>query len=135
MSDLLSSDYYKIMGIARNATNIELKKAYRKLALKWHPDKNQDKKELASENFKKISEAYEILSDTNKRNLYNKYGKQGLERGSRMSGGGGRRRLQKRSTRSRMSRRTAANTKAVLLPIPKEYCCQYHRLLGQLALR
>jgi len=88
MSDLLSSDYYKIMGIARNAADIELKKAYRKLALRWHPDKNQDNKELASENFKKIAEAYEILSDTNKRNLYNKYGKQGLERGSRMSGGG-----------------------------------------------
>ena len=88
MSDLLSSDYYKIMGIARNATDIELKKAYRKLALKWHPDKNQDKKELASENFKKVAEAYEILSDTNKRNLYNKYGKEGLMRGPRASGGG-----------------------------------------------
>ena len=81
MSDLLSSDYYKIMGIARNAADSEIKKAYRKLALKWHPDKNQDKKELASDNFKKISEAYEILSDTNKRTLYNKYGKKGLGRG------------------------------------------------------
>jgi len=89
MSDLLSSDYYKIMGIARNAADSEIKKAYRKLALMWHPDKNQDKKELASENFKKICEAYEILSDTNKRNLYNKYGKEGLGRGPTTSGGGG----------------------------------------------
>jgi len=85
MSDLLSSDYYKILGVNRNAVDGEIKKAYRKLALKWHPDKNQDQKELSSENFKKISEAYEILSDTNKRNLYNKYGKQA----NKTSGRGG----------------------------------------------
>jgi len=90
MSDLLSGDYYKILGISSNALSSEIKKAYRKLALKWHPDKNQDTKELASENFKKIAEAYEILSDTKKRDLYNKYGKQGLELGSTTSGGGGR---------------------------------------------
>ena len=89
MSDLLSSDYYKILGIDRNAIDIDIKKAYRKLALKWHPDKNQDKKELASANFKIIAEAYEILSDTNKRNLYNKYGKKGFGHCSTNSGGVG----------------------------------------------
>ena len=85
MSDLLSSDYYKIMGIDRNASDSELKKEYRKLALKWHPDRNLDNKELAADNFKTVSEAYEILSDTNKRNIYNTYGKEGE---SKLSGRG-----------------------------------------------
>ena len=87
MSDLSSSDYYKILGVSKNVTDTDLKKAYRKLALKWHPDKNQDKKDLASDNFKKIGEAYEVLSDSNKRKIYNSYGKAGLS--GRGGGGGG----------------------------------------------
>ena len=51
------------LGVSKTATDDEIKKAYRKLALKWHPDKNQDKKEEATEKFKTICEAYEVLSD------------------------------------------------------------------------
>lgn len=72
------SDYYKILNIQRNATEDDIKKAYRKLALKWHPDKNPNNKEEAEAKFKSISEAYEVLSDKNKRSVYNKYGKEGL---------------------------------------------------------
>jgi curved DNA-binding protein CbpA len=63
-------DYYKILGVGKDATDAEIKKAYRKLALKWHPDKNQDKREEAEEKFKKINEAYSVLSDKNKRRQY-----------------------------------------------------------------
>ena len=56
-------DYYKILGVKRNAKGKDLKKAYRKLALKWHPDKNIANKELATKKFTAISEAYEVLSD------------------------------------------------------------------------
>ena len=78
MSDVSSDNYYKILGVSKTAEEKELKKTYRKLALKWHPDKNQDKKEEAEDNFKKISEAYEVLSNKEKRNLYDQFGKQGL---------------------------------------------------------
>lgn len=63
-------DYYKILGIKKDATEAEVKKAYRKLALKWHPDKNPNNREEAEEKFKKINEAYSVLSDKNKRNQY-----------------------------------------------------------------
>ena len=63
-------DYYKILGIKKDATEAEIKKAYRKLALKWHPDKNPNNREEAEEHFKKINEAYSVLSDKNKRNQY-----------------------------------------------------------------
>ena len=78
MADFSSSDYYKILGINKSAKPEEIKKAYRKLALKWHPDKNQKNKsqaKIAEENFKKIGEAYEILSDKSKRKQYDMYGK------------------------------------------------------------
>ena len=56
-------DYYKILGVKKTAKEKDLKKAYRKLALKWHPDKNIKNKEAATKKFEQISEAYEILSD------------------------------------------------------------------------
>ena len=59
----MGKDYYAILGVSRNATDEELKKAYRKLALKWHPDRNKDNKKVAEEKFKDISQAYEVLSD------------------------------------------------------------------------
>ena len=64
-----SSDYYKILNISKTATNDDIKKAYRKLAIKWHPDKNNNSKE-SEEMFKKIAEAYSVLSDNNKRRQY-----------------------------------------------------------------
>jgi DnaJ-class molecular chaperone len=60
------SDYYQILGIQKNSADSDIKKAYRKLALKWHPDKNEDKLR-ATEMFKKIAEAYEVLSNKSKR--------------------------------------------------------------------
>ncbi|XP_069838663.1 dnaJ homolog subfamily B member 2 isoform X2 [Dendropsophus ebraccatus] len=71
-------DYYEILGVPRNATQDDIKRAYRKLALKWHPDKNPDNKELAEKKFKDIAEAYEVLSDASKRETYDRYGKAGF---------------------------------------------------------
>ena len=70
-------DYYEILDIDKNASKSEIKKAYRKLALKYHPDKNPDKE--AEEKFKEISEAYAVLYDDEKRKMYNRYGHAGID--------------------------------------------------------
>jgi DnaJ-class molecular chaperone len=75
-------DYYTLLDISKNADENDVKKAYRKLAMKWHPDKNPNNKEEAEKKFKQISEAYEVLSDTEKRGVYDKYGKDGLNAGN-----------------------------------------------------
>ncbi|KAI4806319.1 hypothetical protein KUCAC02_017148 [Chaenocephalus aceratus] len=80
-------EYYQMLGVQKNASQDDIKKAYRKSALKWHPDKNPDNKDEAEKRFKEISEAYEVLSDEDKRNTYDRYGKEGLSAGGR---GGGR---------------------------------------------
>lgn len=80
-------DYYEILGLARDAAPEQLKKQYRKLAIKYHPDKNPGDKE-AEEKFKEASEAYEVLQDARKRQIYDQYGHQGLE-GAGFSGFGG----------------------------------------------
>ncbi|XP_037945553.1 dnaJ homolog subfamily B member 6 isoform X3 [Teleopsis dalmanni] len=72
------ADYYIVLDIPRTATDAEIKKAYRKLALKWHPDKNPDNLDESNKRFKEISEAYEVLSDEKKRRVYDQYGKEGL---------------------------------------------------------
>ena len=58
-----SRDYYAVLGVDRNANDDQLKKAYRKMAVKWHPDKNQDNTEKAEAMFKEVGEAYDVLSD------------------------------------------------------------------------
>ncbi|KFD56144.1 hypothetical protein M514_02922 [Trichuris suis] len=71
--------YYEVLGITTGANDQEVKKAYRRLALRWHPDKNPHNKIEAEKKFKEISEAYEVLSDPNKRTLYDRYGIDGLK--------------------------------------------------------
>jgi curved DNA-binding protein len=73
----MSEDYYKILGVGRNATADEIKKAYRKLAMKFHPDHAKGDK-TAEERFKKISEAYAVLSDAEKRREYDTFGSEGF---------------------------------------------------------
>lgn len=80
------SKYYELLGIAQNAGPEEIKKAYRKRAIMYHPDKNEGSKE-AEEKFKEVTEAYEVLKDPEKRSVYDQYGAQGLKRG--MGAGGG----------------------------------------------
>lgn len=71
-------DYYEVLGVSRNATKDELKKAYRKLAMKYHPDKNPDDKD-AEEKFKEAAEAYEVLGDEQKRSSYDRFGHDGVK--------------------------------------------------------
>jgi len=71
-------DYYEILGVARDASLEDIKKAFRKLALKYHPDRNPDNKAEAEKKFKEIAEAYEVLSDADKRAKYDRFGHQGL---------------------------------------------------------
>ena len=73
----MGKDYYKILGISKGASEDDVRKAYRKMALKFHPDKN--KSAGAEEKFKEIAEAYEVLSDKRKRDIYDKYGEEGLK--------------------------------------------------------
>ncbi len=72
-------DYYEILGISKDASAQEIKKAYRRLATKYHPDRNPDNSKEAEEKFKQISEAYKILSDPGKKQIYDQYGRAGLE--------------------------------------------------------
>jgi molecular chaperone DnaJ len=80
-------DYYEILEVSRNASKDDIKKAYRKLALKFHPDRNAENPD-AEGKFKEISEAYEVLSDDQKKQMYDRYGHDGVK-GASMGGGGG----------------------------------------------
>lgn len=84
----MARDYYRTLGISREATEEEIKKAYRKLALKYHPDKNPDAN--AEEKFKEIGSAYEVLSDKSKRDTYDRYGEEGLRPGTVSNSGSSR---------------------------------------------
>ncbi len=85
-------DYYEALGVAKNATEDDIKKAYRKLAMKYHPDRNQgegDDAKKAEEKFKEVKEAYEMLSDAQKRAAYDQYGHAGVDPNAGGAGGAG----------------------------------------------
>lgn len=79
-------DYYELLGVSRNASEQEIKRAYRKMAMKYHPDKNQGDK-AAEEKFKEVAGAYEVLSDSQKRSAYDQFGHAGVDQNA-MGGGG-----------------------------------------------
>ena len=76
---LSGEDYYKLLGVSRNASKGEIKRAFKKLSLKYHPDKNKNNPEAAKAKFIKIANAYEVLTDDKKRDIYNKYGEEGVK--------------------------------------------------------
>ncbi|KAJ3780774.1 hypothetical protein GGU10DRAFT_134077 [Lentinula aff. detonsa] len=84
----MGTDFYKLLGVDKDADSEAIKKAYRKMALKWHPDRNNGSEE-SSKKFKEISEAFEILNDKEKRAIYDQFGEEGLKGGGGPSPGAG----------------------------------------------
>ena len=82
----MSEDYYNLLEVARDASGEAIKKAYRNKALKYHPDRNSDPG--AEQKFKRINEAYSVLSDQNKREIYDRYGAEGVKRSAHNDMGG-----------------------------------------------
>ncbi|WGH27033.1 MAG: molecular chaperone DnaJ [Candidatus Bostrichicola ureolyticus] len=82
---MIMKDYYDILGVSKNASSEEIKKAYRKLAIKYHPDKNPNNKKEAEEKFKEAAEAYDILSNHEKRQRYDQFGHTGVHQGAGMN--------------------------------------------------
>lgn len=80
----MGKDYYKILGVSRAASESEIKKAYKRIALKYSPDTPKNSSPEAEEEFKDVTEAYEVLSNKDKRDIFDKYGEEGLKR----AGGG-----------------------------------------------
>ena len=80
-------DYYEVLGVGKDASADEIKHAYKKLAIKYHPDKNPGDK-AAEEKFKEAAEAYEVLSDPQKRQRYDQFGMAGMQGAGGFSGGG-----------------------------------------------
>ena len=85
-----AADYYKTLGLSRGASEDQIKRAYRKLALKYHPDKNSPGDTEASGKFAAIGNAYEVLSNEEKRQIYDQHGEEGVKQHAAQGGGGGR---------------------------------------------
>ena len=85
---MAKKDYYEILGVNKSSSASEIKKAYRKMAIKYHPDKNPDS-ETAEANFKEAAEAYEVLSDADKKARYDQFGHQAFDGSGGFGGGGG----------------------------------------------
>lgn len=83
----MGKDFYKVLGLKKGASEAEIKKAYKKLAVKWHPDKNPDNKDEAQSKFQEIGEAFGVLSDPEKKALYDQYGEAGINPGAMPEGG------------------------------------------------
>ena len=81
-------DYYEVLGVDKTVSDAELKKAYRRLAMKYHPDRNPDNKD-AEAHFKEAKEAYEVLADAQKRAAYDQFGHAGVDQSAGMGGGAG----------------------------------------------
>ena len=81
-------DYYEVLGVSKSATADEIKKAYRRLAMKYHPDRNKDDGEASESKFKEAKEAYEVLKDNDKRSTYDRFGHDGLKMGGAGGAGG-----------------------------------------------
>jgi len=75
---MAKKDYYEVLGLSRQASNEEIKKSFKKLAMKYHPDRNPDNPK-AEDSFKEAKEAYEVLSDSNKRSAYDQFGHAGVD--------------------------------------------------------
>ncbi|XP_074316350.1 uncharacterized protein LOC141652682 [Silene latifolia] len=110
----MGADYYNILKVNRNATEDDLRKSYRRLAMIWHPDKNPTNKRESESKFKQISEAYDVLSDPQKRQIYDLYGEEALKSGqvppppsAAHGGASGRRRRQGEATSFRFNPRDA----------------------------
>ncbi|MFQ1017952.1 molecular chaperone DnaJ [Gilliamella sp. BG7] len=86
---MAKKDYYETLGVSKSASESEIKKAYKRLAMKYHPDKNQDNKAEAEAKFKEVKEAYEILTDPQKKAAYDQYGHAAFEQGQGGTGGFG----------------------------------------------
>lgn len=86
---MAKEDFYKLLDVKKNASDIELKKSYRRMAMKYHPDRNKDNQNLAEKKFKQIKEAYDVLSDSKKRAVYDQFGHAGVEQSAAGSNSGG----------------------------------------------